>query len=148
MVLHTARVAPEKLTSHQPAAVHLSGISKGIDMQIPRMVMPLIDWKDNSGNRYEAVLNQGSHEEEPRIKILRWSGDSLKATVWMDFFVSALLSMEVKGEQIQQVLGDGPETASISDTTALDVAKLALGCLPPTAGRFEIVWVPNDGQPF
>lgn len=33
MVLHSARVALEKLTSHQPAAVHLSGVSKGIDMK-------------------------------------------------------------------------------------------------------------------
>lgn len=32
MSLHTATVAPEKLTSHQPAAVHLCGASKGIDM--------------------------------------------------------------------------------------------------------------------
>lgn len=33
MILHTATVAPEKLTSHQPAAVHFCGVSKGIDME-------------------------------------------------------------------------------------------------------------------
>lgn len=32
MSLHTARLITEKLTSHQPADVHFSGVSKGIDM--------------------------------------------------------------------------------------------------------------------
>lgn len=148
MSLHTARVAPEELTPHQPAAVHFVGISKEVDMKIPRMVMPLYSYTDNSGNQYEAVMRQDSHQDEPRIKVLRWSGDSDKSVIWMDFSVRSLLAMEIKGAEINQIFDDGPTTASIDGTKARDIAKLALDCLPPTSGRFEIVWVPDDGLPF
>lgn len=43
MSLHTARVAPEKLISHQPAAVQFSGISKGIDMNMHQIEVSIID---------------------------------------------------------------------------------------------------------
>lgn len=43
MSLHTARVALEKLTSHQPAAVHLCGLSKGIDMKMYQVEITAVE---------------------------------------------------------------------------------------------------------
>lgn len=116
-------------------------------MQVPRMTMPLFEYHEDGG-KYEAVLYQKDHDSSPRIRVMREGRDSKVLPCWMDFDLEGLLAIEVKGEKVQQIYGDGPEIAVMNQAVARVVAELALGCLPPTAGRFKVVWVPDDGFPF
>jgi hypothetical protein len=117
-------------------------------MKVPRMVMPLTEYRDAAGSNFEVALYQATHQDAPRIKVLKTLVGSDKRIEWMDFSIAGALQIEQADGPIQQTWGDGPKIAELSVTQAYDVIKLALGCLPCTAGRFEIVWVPNDGLPF
>ncbi|WMD23058.1 hypothetical protein RAS12_11990 [Achromobacter seleniivolatilans] len=134
-------------SSTHPAAVP-SLWSEGGSMQVPRMVMPLSNYQDSAGAEYEVVLYQAVHEEEPRIKVLKWAAGVETPIHWMDFSIAGQLQIELKDEPVRQVVGDSTDTAELSAERASDAIKLALRCLPPTAGRFQIVWVPDDGLPF
>lgn len=111
----------------------------------PRMIVPLLRYTDAQGKEHEVTLVQSQHDQPPRIVSNRCDG-----TKWpgIDVSLDAMFEVSLRDGPIRQSIGDGPEYAELSAERVRDAAKLALRALPPTAGRFRVVWVPDDGLPF
>lgn len=111
----------------------------------PRMIVPLLRYTDAQGKEHEVTLVQAQHDQPPRIVSSRCDG-----TKWpgVDVSLGALFDISLRDGPIRQAIGDGPEYAELTADRVRDAAELALRALPPIAGRFRVVWVPDDGLPF
>ena len=106
------------------------------------MIVLLLRYTDAQGKEHEVSLVQAQHDQPPRIVSNRCDG-----TKWpgVDVSLGALFDISLRDSPIRQLIGDGPEYAELSADRVRDAAELALRALPPTAGRFRVVWVPDDG---
>lgn len=107
----------------------------------PRMIVPLLRYSDAHGKEREVALVQHQHDQPPRIVM---SG----GVTGIDAPLSALFGVAVNQGPIRQMIGDGPEFAELPAERVREAAELALRALRPSAGRFRVVWVPDDGLPF
>lgn len=111
----------------------------------PRMIVPLLRYTDAQGKEHEVTLIQVQHDQPPRIVSSRCDGSKWPG---VDVSLGALFDISLRDGPIRQAIGDGPEYAELPAERVRDAAELALRALPPTAGRFRVVWVPDDGLPF
>lgn len=109
----------------------------------PRIIVPLLRYTDARGKEHEVSLVQYQHDQPPRI-ITGTGSSGYDLNVPLD----VMLGVTINGHPIMQPIGDGPECIELDATRARDVAERALRTLPPLAGRFRVVWVPDDGLPF
>lgn len=107
----------------------------------PRMIVPLLRYTDAQGKEHEVTLVQARHDQPPRIVSNRCDGSKWPG---VDVELGALFELSLRQGPIQQLIGDGPEYAELSPERLRDAAELALRALPPTAGSFRVVWVPDD----
>ena len=108
------------------------------------MIVPLLRYTDAQGKEHEVSLVQAQHDQPPRIVSNRCDG-----TKWpgVDVSLGALFDISLRDSPIRQLIGDGPEYAELSADRARR-CRAGPRALPPTAGRFRVVWVPDDGLPF
>ncbi|CUJ43427.1 hypothetical protein [Achromobacter sp. 2789STDY5608621] len=107
----------------------------------PRMIVPLLRYTDARGTEREVSLVQHQPDQPPRIV----SGSGPEA---IDVPLSTLFGVQITQDPIRQLIGDGPEFAELPADRVREAAALAQRALPASAGRFRVVWVPDDGLPF
>ncbi|SHM05460.1 hypothetical protein SAMN05216428_11289 [Nitrosospira sp. Nsp11] len=104
----------------------------------------LFSFKDSAVTEVTVFLTVRKGEEP----VIETEPGVLNRTKGIDVRLSSLLKIAPIEEEIYQEVGDGPELEKLDKARVIKAVQESLKRIPVALGKFEIVWVPDDGVPF